>query len=179
MNPIVSAEIELVPATLEIVSADLHDRDALPGLLQAPVGDGWPPPLITPDIMLKHKEHLRENGANGGWGAWYILLRNPRTVIGLCGFKSIPTQGRVEMGYTLLPQFHGRGLGTQVVGVLAGFAFGQPGVDVVFAETLPELFASQRVLQKNGFKRVAEASEPGVIRFELRRDSGWKDSDAC
>jgi RimJ/RimL family protein N-acetyltransferase len=43
------------------------------------------------------------------------------------------------------------------------------GVERVFAETLPELIASQRVLLKCGFKQTAPASEPGVIRFERQR----------
>ena len=35
------------------------------------------------------------------------------------------------------------------------------------AETLPELTASIRVLEKNGFRFAGPGSEDGVIRYEL------------
>ena len=39
----------------------------------------------------------------------------------------------------------------------------------VIAETLPDLFPSIGVLRKIGFSYAGEGSEPGVIRYELRR----------
>lgn len=69
----------------------------------------------------------------------------------------------------MLPSHQGRGLGAELVGALTGWAMGHAEVEIVFAETLPELKASQRVLEKNGFVRVPNVSEPGVIRFERRR----------
>jgi RimJ/RimL family protein N-acetyltransferase len=40
----------------------------------------------------------------------------------------------------------------------------------VIAETLPELAGSIGVLRRCGFRLLGEGSEPGVIRFELRRE---------
>jgi RimJ/RimL family protein N-acetyltransferase len=73
------------------------------------------------------------------------------------------------MGYTLLPAFHQQGFGTELVAALARWAFTHPELQILFAETLPELVASQRVLGKNGFLRGGNPSEPGVIRFERKR----------
>ena len=160
--------LELVTATLEIVSADLHRREQLPVLLKAAVGTGWPPPLMEVRAMQSLKHALIAETSLGGWTAWYWILKRPRTVIGISGFKSKPVNGAVEIGYSVLPTFQRRGLATEGIGAMTAWAFAN-GVDLVFAETLPELAASQRVLVKNGFLLAGEGSEPGVLRFERRR----------
>jgi RimJ/RimL family protein N-acetyltransferase len=157
-----------VAATLEIVTADLHRRDELPSLLQARIGAGWPPPLVDVAAMQQLKHSLVTNPVPGGWTSWYWILRRPRTVIGLSGFKTKPVNGAVEIGYSLVPQLQRRGLAAEAIAAMVAWAFAN-GAELVFAETLPELVASQRVLLKNAFRCVGEGSEPGVIRFERRR----------
>jgi [ribosomal protein S5]-alanine N-acetyltransferase len=156
--------LELIAATLEMVVADLHRRDQLPRLLNAELGPGWPPPLIDVAAMQWLKRSLHDDPTLGGWTTWYWILRQPRLLVGLSGFKSRPVNGVVEIGYSLLPSFHRRGLASEAVTAMVTWAFAQ-GVETVFAETLPELIASQRVLLKNGFVYKGEGSEPGVIRF--------------
>jgi ribosomal-protein-alanine N-acetyltransferase len=176
-----SPRLDLVPATLALVTADLHERDRLPALLDAAIGSGWPPPLMNVEAMQRMKEALSTNVPHEGWTAYYVVERSGRVLIGIGGFKAKPRDGAVEMGYSLLPLFQQQGLGTELVGALATWAFTHPELKVLFAETLPELIASQRVLEKNGFTRGGEPSEPGVIRFERRREhagAGKWDADA-
>jgi len=78
----------------------------------------------------------------------------------------------VEIGYSIVEAFQGKGLGTEAVRALVDHAFRNPAVTRVIAETFPDLTPSIRVLEKNGFVRIEEGgSEPGVIRFELRREA--------
>lgn len=169
MTPIFpTARLDLIPVTLRIIEADLHRRDELPALLDAEIGAGWPPPLMDVTAMEWTKRAVQADPGLGGWTAWYWILRAPRrTLIGLSGFKSRPVHGAVELGYSTLPHYQRRGFATEVVNAMAGWAFAQ-GVERVFAETLPELAASQRVLVKAGFQFIGEGSEPGVMRFEKR-----------
>lgn len=160
-----TARLELVAATLPLVETDLHRRDELPALLNAEIAPGWPPPLYDVTAMEGIKRSLEADPNPDGWTAWYWITREPRLLIGLSGFKSRPRDGAVELGYSLVPEFQGHGFATEVVGAMAQWAF-ERGVERVFAETLPELMTSQRVLLKNGFRFVGEGSEPGVIRFE-------------
>ena len=75
-----------------------------------------------------------------------------------------------ELGYWLGVPYWGRGYATEAVRALIDLAFRDPTVTRVIAETFPDLIPSIRVLEKNGFVRIEEGgSEPGVIRFELRR----------
>ena len=98
------------------------------------------------------------------------MRREPRALIGHAGFKGRPDpRGTVELGYSLLPPFHGAGFGTELVRALTGWAFGHPPVARVMADTYPEWVASVRVLEKNGFALCGRADVPGAVRYELRR----------
>jgi len=163
-----TARLELIAATLEMVTADLHRREQLPALLRAEIGEGWPPPLYDVSAMEWLKKSLGADSTLGGWTAWYWIQRRPRVLIGLSGFKSRPKNGVVELGYSVVEKYQRRGFATEVVGAMVHWAFAN-GVERVLAETLPELIASQRTLLKNGFQYVGEGSEPGVMRFERRR----------
>ena len=171
MSPIVqTARLDLLPATLEIIAADLHRRDELPAKIDAEIGVGWPPPLVDVAAMEWTKRAMQADPALGGWTAWYWILRAPRrTLIGLSGFKSRPVNGSVELGYSTLPLYQRQGFATEAVKAMTDWAFSQ-GVNCVFAETLPELTASQSVLRKAGFQFTGEGSEPGVIRVERKQN---------
>jgi [ribosomal protein S5]-alanine N-acetyltransferase len=165
MKPIVrTARLELVAATLEIVTADLHRRDQLPAMLRAPIGEGWPPPLCDVAARQRVRDSLIANPTIGGWTAWYWIQRKPRVLVGVSGFKGRPINGVVEIGYTVLGRYQGRGFATEVVNAMVDWAYAN-GAECVSAETLPELVASQRVLLKAGFAFIGEGSESGVLRF--------------
>jgi ribosomal-protein-alanine N-acetyltransferase len=169
MKPIVrTARLELVPATVEMAVADLHRRERLPRLLRAELGEGWPPPLYDTRAMYSVKRSLEADPALGVWTTWYWILKRPRIVIGLSGFKGRPVKGCVELGYTVLERYQRRGFATEAVTVMTQWALAN-GANCVMAETLPELAASCRVLARCGFAFVGDGSEPGVLRFARER----------
>jgi ribosomal-protein-alanine N-acetyltransferase len=113
---------------------------------------------------------LRETPEQG-WSFWYVATREePVELAGLCGFKGRPdATGSVEISYSVLGGYQRRGIATEAVGRLVGWAFSHHNVSEVCAETLPHLRQSIRVLEKNGFRRAGAGSEAGVIRFVVKR----------
>ena len=81
------------------------------------------------------------------------------------GFKGPPADGKVEVGYSVVPSQQRRGHATAAIGSMIETAR-RRGATRVRAETLPSLPASIRVLEKLGFT-PAPSSEAGVIAFEL------------
>ena len=68
------------------------------------------------------------------------------------GFKGAPdAAGQVEIGYGTMPLQQGRGLMTEAVGGMAGWAAKRNGIKTLLAETDKNNFASIRILQKNNF----------------------------
>jgi ribosomal-protein-alanine N-acetyltransferase len=74
-----------------------------------------------------------------------------------------------NVGYWVDRRYNGRGLATRAVGEVVRFAFGEARLHRLEAGTLPDNFASQRVLEKNGFVRF------GLARKLLQIDGEWRD----
>ena len=89
-------------------------------------------------------------------------------IVGLCGLKHAPREGRAnEIGYSIAKNERGQGLATRAVALmLEEVAHRVPGQPVE-AETDHDNRASQRVLEKNGFVRLAEGSgsDHALIRW--------------
>lgn len=87
--------------------------------------------------------------------AWCLprLMFDPRRnqVVGAVGFKDVPRQGRVEIGYNVSPECQRSGYATQALRLLVAEAFASGRVEEVYAEVWVGNAASRRVLQKAGF----------------------------
>jgi RimJ/RimL family protein N-acetyltransferase len=64
-----------------------------------------------------------------------------------------PRTGQAMVGYSMLPQWRGRGYPTRAVQLVALWAFAETGIARLIAGTLPDNRGSQRVLEKAGFRR--------------------------
>lgn len=75
-----------------------------------------------------------------------------------------PFVGQAMLGYSLRPEFRGRGFATRAVRLLSDWAFEQVGVVRVIAGTFPYNEASRAVLNRAGFEREAyfKAALPGA-----------------
>lgn len=170
---IVTARLEISPATGALVEAALQGREQLAAGLGAVVPDAWPPEHLDEAALRFTLERLSEGADHAGWWLHFVVLTErpaPRTLVGAAGYAGPPSRdGTVEIGYGILQEFRRRGLATEVVHGLVRHAFGRPSVRRVIAETYPGLVASRAVLAKAGFHEVRESSAAGVLRYELRR----------
>jgi [ribosomal protein S5]-alanine N-acetyltransferase len=62
-----------------------------------------------------------------------------------------------NVGYWVAEEHNGQGVCTRALGLLCERAFTELGLHRIEAGTLPDNFASQRVLEKNGFVRIGHA----------------------
>lgn len=164
-----------MPGTARLGRAEIEDRSEFARLLQARVPPAWPPPLNDAETMAYAVRFLEANPAVG-WGVWYFVLlaqvTEERVAIGIGGFKGQPApDGSVELGYSILEDFQGKGYATEAVGGMVSWAFAHPQVRIVTAQTLPELTGSIRVLEKSRFSFAGPGSEQGAICFELTGDT--------
>ena len=168
---IVSARMRLIPATVPLARAELADRAAFSRLLSASVPDQWPPVTLA-DALPTFLELIEAAPELAGWYVWYAMIRRPDSASDILGasvgFKGPPKDGTVEIGYSVLPQFQRRGYATEMVRSLTEWAFRQPGVDRISAQTAETNIASLRVLHKAGFTADGPGIDPGDLRFVLQ-----------
>ena len=105
----------------------------------------------------------------GGTGRW---SSGRGLVVGGIGFFGPPLDAEVEIGYGIVPSRQGRGYATEAVLAMIAMAWADARVRTVVAGTDPGNVASQRVLGKAGFRRIAGRGShwpQGEFRYELIR----------
>ena len=96
------------------------------------------------------------------YAIWMIELKDGTHVGELC-FKGLSEDGIAEIGYGIAEDYQNCGYATEAVSALVDWAFNQPGVSCVTAETEETNIASQRVLEKSGFVPTGKTGEEGPI----------------
>ena len=104
------------------------------------------------------------------WYAMWIIERSDGTHIGDLCFKGLEDNRNPEIGYGILDEFQGKGYATEAVKLALKWAFGHPEITAVEAESDPGNAASQRVLEKCGFKANGETGEEGP-RFIVYKET--------
>ena len=166
---LLTARLRVVAATPETVRAEIADRAAFAGLIGAEVPADWPSADLA-EALPWFLEQLEAGPHAAGWLNWYGVLRDPAVLVAGAGFFGPPADGLIMVGYGSVPRYRGRGLATELVGALVERALGQPGVERVVADTAPDNAPSLRLLAKCGFAECGDAAEPGLVRYERRRD---------
>jgi [ribosomal protein S5]-alanine N-acetyltransferase len=160
----------LVAATLAHLDAELVSPFELGALLQARVPESWPPGEYDRTAVEFFRARLLENPEAVGWLGWYALHQpdtdRPPVVVGSGGYFGPPSsEGTVEIGYSMVPEFRGKGFATELVQALLGRAFSVPGISQVIAHTHPENIGSVTVLERCGFSVSGPGLEPGTVRY--------------
>ncbi|MEV7793065.1 GNAT family N-acetyltransferase [Streptomyces sp. NPDC087512] len=102
------------------------------------------------------------------WGMFVLVRTEDGRAVGGMGFHGAPDEdGRVEVGYDLAVSARGNGYATEALRALSAWALEREEVASVFATTDPGNTASQAVIVRAGFTRVADDEEQ--FAYELRR----------
>ena len=112
----------------------------------------------SPDFLASLGEAVGPDPWKFGFA---ILHRVDDRMIGLCGFTGPPdNNGAVEFGYSIAPEYQGKGYATEAARALIDFATKDARVRTICAHTLSQSNASTRVLEKCGFTKTKEFVDP-------------------
>lgn len=163
MHPFQTERLTLIPFTLELAEATLNQRDKVHQLLRLHVPNNWPQPDYA-EIMPMIVEGRRKDPSSAEW-IRIIVHTADRTVIGDIGFIEPPDEkGNVEFGYSIVPEYRGKGYATEAARAMIEWAFEQPGVRRVIASCLNDNYASIRVLEKAWMRQIEP--EDDLLRWE-------------
>lgn len=132
-------------------------------------------PLRTPNYYTEAYQRavIREavdSRANGA-GYMFAVLSDCHKIIGRVALSGV-FRGAFQscfIGYFIDSHFTGRGYGTWATEQVVRFAFERAGLHRVEASVMPCNMASQRVLEKCGFRRE------GLARRYLKIQGKWED----
>jgi RimJ/RimL family protein N-acetyltransferase len=117
-------------------------------------------------VVAAHRAMAGEFDEPPAWWIHHIVVND--VVVGDIGFHGpAGADGAVEIGYTVVPAWRGRGVASRACGLIVEQAW-QDGAEIVIAETEDGNVASQMVLLRNGFRRRSD----GI--FMIRRpEARW------
>lgn len=85
---------------------------------------------------------------------WAIFLKGQARLCGtICLWNFSEEEKKAEIGYELLPEFHGRGIMQEALATLIAFAFDRLHLEKIEAWTVQPNIYSIRVLENNHFER--------------------------
>jgi len=152
------------PVSLEHVDALIAGDDVFAARFGMPVAPGY---LDFPEALPRTRDEL-VRGTPSEWYSHLIIDAETNTVVGFGGYKGPPTDGEVEIGYSVAPSWRQRGHATAAAQLLIEKARAA-GVTRVCAYTLAEPNPSTRVLARCGLTMtevVDDAEEGTVWRWE-------------
>lgn len=137
--------------TLRAISIAEIQEIAESGLL---AGEKFAAGALPPPFVAQRSLTQIAAGKSIEWCGNYFIVRNDdHMIVGGCGFKDTPLNGRVEIGYGVAPECQGQGIATVAVRALLAAAFASVQVDEVLAQINPANIASIRVAEKLNFVR--------------------------
>jgi RimJ/RimL family protein N-acetyltransferase len=156
-----SERLDLIPLPAAAAAALPAGRAEAAQSIGAILPDAWP----LPDLLGVLPMQAAATPDQEAFGIWLIIERETNTVVGDIGFHGPPGDGRVEIGFSVIPDRRRRGYASEAARSIVEWAIGQPGIREVVARSDPANEASARTLTAAGFARVGERD--GLIEWRL------------
>jgi RimJ/RimL family protein N-acetyltransferase len=108
----------------------------------------------TPEMSAQFLNTELAHWEKHGFGLWLVRDRETGCFAGRGGLRhvTIAERDEIEVGYAFLPEFWGRGLATELARESVRVAFTELRLPEIVCFTLPTNRASQRVMEKVGFR---------------------------
>jgi RimJ/RimL family protein N-acetyltransferase len=152
---------QLGPVTVDLVHLDLTNLRRLATAEPLEIGN-----LQVADGALPHSKTVAraldqlDQGTPALWCIPFLIVSSHQSVVGRCGFKTAPAQGRVEIHYGVAGNQRGRGIATAAVGQLLHIAAASGMVQQVAAQIVPDNAASSKVVSRLGFTSGHPITDP-------------------
>ncbi|MFN8514227.1 MAG: GNAT family N-acetyltransferase [Chloroflexia bacterium] len=124
--------------------------------------DGQP---LAEDLARERFASKLANWERDGYGLWFFRERAMGRFVGYCGLQpsvhgdEAPT---VELLYAAMPEFWGKGLTSEMAAAVLRVGFAQLGLPEVVSYALHANIASQRVMEKQGFRYERDIVHAGL-----------------
>ena len=125
-----------------------------------------PRPLVTSkEEALEHIKLIQTKIEENTGINWAITLKGNSRLIGIIGHYRISWENlRSEIGYMILPEYHGKGITSEAVKLLIDYGFKTMKMHSLEAIIDPRNHASAKVLEKNNF----------VLEGQFKEDTLWQ-----
>ncbi|MEM9327758.1 MAG: GNAT family N-acetyltransferase, partial [Bacteroidota bacterium] len=107
-----------------------------------------------------------------GYSSYTLIKNDDQQKIGVCGLYDREGLDGIDLGFALLPRYEQHGFAFEASQKLIAAAFKEFGMDRLLAITMRENVASQKLLDKLGFRQVSSKrlveDQEELLVYELK-----------
>jgi RimJ/RimL family protein N-acetyltransferase len=103
--------------------------------------------------------------ADNGFGAWLVTIKDSGEPIGLCGLFRRPYLASPDLGYSLLPEFEGKGYAFEAASGALSYVSNEMKRTSLLAIVSERNKRSSHLLEKLGFTFMEEIQPPNEDRI--------------
>ena len=154
---LLTARLRLRPRTMADLEANLA-MDLDPDVQRYIFIHGAPDAGAQRDVLIRRIESGRPEPG----GLWVVEWRQEPGFLGWCGLFPLEDSGQIELGYRYARSTWGQGVATEAAQAVLERGFRTLGFNPIVAVTHPANGASQRVLEKLGFRSEGRSFHYGA-----------------
>ncbi|HMO81079.1 MAG TPA: GNAT family N-acetyltransferase [Pyrinomonadaceae bacterium] len=106
----------------------------------------------NPEELAKRIQFYISCFETHGFAMCPMILKETGEIIGGAGLQPLEESGEVEVGYNLIKEYWGRGIGTEAARAWLDHGFRDLGLDRIVAVAHPDNIASRRIMEKLGLR---------------------------
>jgi len=171
--------IFLETARLLFRTHEVRDQDAFVAMHTDPEvrrfvgGSAWP---VEKALHRFQTQYLGQ--PTNTYGLWATILKEENRYIGCCGLSKAENRADASLGYYLARPYWGHGLASEASAAFIETAFNRLRLPRILADAEKEHAASERILQKFGFRYARQEEIPGngriICHYELQCENWAK-----
>ena len=117
--------------------------------------------MQNPEALAKRIRFYIECCETYGFGTCPMFWKETDEMIGTAGLQPLEDTGEIEVGYSVIKPFWGRGIGTEAAKGWMKFGFDHFGLERIVAVAVQENIASRRIMEKLGMRYEKTESHYG------------------
>jgi RimJ/RimL family protein N-acetyltransferase len=172
LKKIITNRLYLLPFTLEICKELLKGNNSILSLYDLKPSTNWPDQDMLetlPRIII----NLQKVSEPTGFESWLIINKQNRSIIGDIGFKGEPNpEGVIDIGYGIIEQERQKGYASEAAKGLINWAFTQPYVKSISAQSLSSNIGSAKTLERLSFYKTGKKGN--FLQWRLFKESWIK-----
>ena len=128
--------------------------------------------MQNPDSLAKRLQFYIGCYDKFGFGNCAMGLKETGELIGTSGLQPLEDTGEIEVGYSIIKDYWGLGLGTEACRGWLDYGFNKYGLERIIAVAHPGNAGSMHIMEKNGMKYEKNifAYEADCVMYGISKD---------
>ena len=135
--------------------------------------------MQNPDALAKRIRFYMSCYDSHGVGMCPMFWKETGEMIGAAGLQPLEDTGEIEVGYSIIKPFWGRGIGTEAAKGWLTFGFNELGLERIVAVAIEENTASRRIMEKLGmsYEKTETHYDEECAFYAVSRDEFFRKSN--